>query len=120
MIDDPINDIFRDYKILKFKDSVHLQNCLFMSLIEEDEKIAKSFANLKHCGDNHSYQTRSKTNRLLDIPLFKTDTYGTHSVKHNCIVDWNNFKKMFPALPPEEYSYYKVKKILKNHYLSKY
>ena len=115
-----VTDIYKEYKILKFKDSIHLQNCLFMSLIEEDEKIAESFASLKHCGDNHHYQTRSKTKKLLDIPLFKTDTYGTHSVKYNCIVDWNNFKKKFPSLPPQDYTYFKVKKILKNYYISEY
>lgn len=36
-----------------------------MSQIEHNEKLAKTFPNLKHCGDNHSFNTRSAA-KLLD------------------------------------------------------
>ena len=32
---------------------------------------------------------RAFTKRILDTPLYKTNTYGTHSAKYHCIVDWN-------------------------------
>ena len=54
---DPVNPFYEDLKILKFKDLLHLQNCLFVSQIEENQTLGKSFATLKHCGDNHNYQT---------------------------------------------------------------
>ena len=61
----------------------YLQNCLFISQIETNQKLANSFADLKHCGDSHNCQTKSKTKGLLDISLLNTQTYGTQSVKYN-------------------------------------
>ena len=119
-LQDPINDVYKDFKILKFPDLVHLQNCLFMSQIEQNEKFAESFTHLKHCGENHGYQTRSKTKNLLDTPLFNTDTYGTKSAKYRCIVDWNNFRKTFPHLLLTDCTYFNVKKLLKEHFINKY
>ena len=71
---DPVNPFYEDLKILKFKDLLHLQNCLFVSQIEENQTLGKSFATLKHCGDNHNYQTRASTKRILDTPLYKANT----------------------------------------------
>ena len=72
---DPVNPFYEDLKILKFKDLLHLQNCLFASQIEENQTLGKSFATLKHCGDNHNYQTRrASTKRILDTPLYKANT----------------------------------------------
>ena len=57
MLHDSTNKIYKNLKILRFSDSVCMQNCLFMNQIEKNEKIAKSFFQLKYCGDNHSHQT---------------------------------------------------------------
>ena len=76
---DPVNPLYKDLKILKFKDLLQLQNCLLVLQIEQNQTLAKSFVTLKHCGDNHNYQTRASTKRILDNPLYKTSTYGTHS-----------------------------------------
>ena len=70
--------------------------------------------------DRKLNETRSKTKRLLDVPVFNTNTYGTHSSKYHCIVDWNNFRKTFPSLPPAECTYFNVKKLLKERFLSLY
>ena len=77
-----------------------MQNCLFMNHIEENEKIAKPFSRIKYCGDNHNYQTRSATRKLLDTPCFSTKFYGTQSANYHCIIDWNNFKKRFSTVTP--------------------
>ena len=112
--------IHKELKILKFSDNVYMQNCLFMSQIEHDEKLAKSFVELKHCGDNHTYETRSKTNRLLDVPFFNTDAYGTHSSKYHCIIDWNDFRRTFSSLLSTEFTYFNVKRLLKERFLNSY
>ena len=36
-----------------------------MSQIETSQKLADSFADLRHCGDSHGYQTKSKTKDFL-------------------------------------------------------
>ena len=70
---DPAEQLYKKLGILKFPDIVHLQNCLFMSQIETNKKLKESFTQLKHCSDNHNYQTRAKSKRLLDIPYFNTN-----------------------------------------------
>ena len=65
--------------MLKFKDLLHLQSCLFVLQTEQNQTLAKSFVTLKHCSDNHNYQTRAS--RILDTP--------THSAKYHCILGWN-------------------------------
>ena len=117
---EPVSEDFKKIGILKFHDLIKLQNCLFICQLEQDEQLAKSFLALKHCGDNHNYQTRSTTKRLLDTPLLNTDTYGTQSTKYNCIADWNSFRKTFKDLPLSECSRFKVKKLLKQLFLNKY
>ena len=66
---DSIRQYYKELQILKFLDLLYLQNYLFMSQIENNPKLANSFADLKHCDDSHNYQTKSKTKGLLDIPL---------------------------------------------------
>ena len=54
-----------------------------MSQRETNQKLANSFVDLKHFGDSHNYQTKSKTKGLIDIPLLNTQICGTQSVKYN-------------------------------------
>ena len=83
---DSISQAYKKLKILKFPDLLYLQNCL-MSQIETNQRLANYFADLRHCGDNHAYLTKSKTKVLLHIPFVVTQIYGTQSVKYNCIKD---------------------------------
>ena len=50
------------------------------------------------CGDNHNNQMRASTERILYSLFYKTNAYGTHSVKNHCIFDLNQFKRIFPNL----------------------
>ena len=113
---DPVNALYKDLKILKFKDLLYLQHCLFVSQIEQNQTLAKSSVTLKHCGDNHNYQTGASTKKVLDTPLYKTNTYGTHSTKYNCIVDWNQFKRICPNLSETDYSYSKLKSLIRQYF----
>ena len=69
-------------KLLKFCDIIHLQNCLFMNQIKQNEKLAKFLSELKYCGAIISYQTRLVTSKLLNIPYVKTDAYEIQSAKY--------------------------------------
>ena len=104
---------FKKFGILNFHDLIKLQSCIFISQLEQDKQFAKTFPALKHCGDNHNYQKRSTTKRLLDTPLLNTDTYGTQSTKYNCTDDWNSFHKILKNLPLSKCSRFKVKKLFK-------
>ena len=82
-----------------------------MSQIETNQRLANSFVDLRHCGDNHTYLTKSKAKGLLDIPLVNTQIYGTQSVKYNCIKDWNNFRNNFSHIPLHKCTYTLVKRL---------
>ena len=91
---------YKELQILKFPDLLYLQNYLFMSQTETTQKLANSFADLKHCSDSHNYQTKSKTKQLLDAPLLKIHRFMVHNLLN--IKDWNNFRNNFPNLLPHQ------------------
>ena len=101
---------------MKFPDLLYLQNCLFMSQIETNQRLANSFVDLWHCSDNHTYLTKSKAKGDLDIPSINTQIYGTQSVKYNCIKDWNNFRNNFSHIC----TYTLVKRKVKDYLIGKY
>ena len=105
--------ISKDLKILKFIDHIRQQNCLFVFSLEQNPQLLSSFK-IFHCGHTHNYSTRSANKNILDIPYSQTYTYGTKSVMHSCIKDWNNFKRSFPKLFQGQLTYPRIKSVLKN------
>ena len=116
---DSISQAYKKLKILKFPDLLYLQNCL-MSQIETNQRLANSFADLRHCGDNHAYLTKSKAKVLLHIPFVVTQIYGTQSVKYNCIKDQDNFRNNFSHTPLHKCTYKLVKRQVKDNLIGKY
>ena len=112
----PLNTLYKDLKILTFIDLLHLQNCLFVLQIEQNQTLEKPFLTLKHCGDNHNYQTWASTKRILDTPVYKTNTYGKHSVKYHCILDWNQFKRIFSNIRTQSglINFYSIRTLIFN------
>ena len=52
-------DLYKQCKILRFRDLVSLQNFLFMYKLEQNKKIAKTFAGLTHTSENYNCNIRS-------------------------------------------------------------
>ena len=94
----PVNPLYKDLKVLKLKDLLHLPNCLFVSQIGQNQTLAKSFVTVTYCGDNHIYQARASNKRPLDTLPYKRKFYGTHCTKYHCIVDCKQFKMISPNL----------------------
>ena len=111
--------IYKDLEILKFRDHITQQNCLFVLSLEQNPQILSSFK-IFHCGHTHNYSTRSANKNILDIPYPQTYTYGTKSVMYNCIKDWNNFKRSFPKLFQGWLTYPRIKSVLTDHLLNQY
>ena len=97
--------IYKDLKILKFRDYITQQNCLFVFSIEQNPQLLSSFK-IFHC--------------ILDIPYSQTYTYGTKSVMYSCIKDWNNFKRSFLNLFQGQFTYSRIKSVLTNRLLNPY
>ena len=87
-----------------------------MSWIETNQRLANSFVDLRHCGDNHTYLTK----RLADIPFVNTQICSTQSVKYNCIKGWNNFRNNFSNIPLHKCTYTLVKRQVKDYLIGKY
>ena len=69
---DFISQVYKELKIVKFLDLLYLQNHLFMSQTETNQRLANSFVNLRHCGDNNNCPNKSNVKGLLDIPFVNT------------------------------------------------
>ena len=110
--------IYKDLEILKFRDHIS-KNCLLVFPNEPNLQLL-SYFNFFHCGHTHNYSTRSANKNILDIPYSQTYTYGTKSVMHSCIKDWNNFKRSFPKLFQGQLTYPRIKSVLTNHLLNQY
>ena len=117
---DSISQVCKELKILKFPDLLYLQNCLFIPQIAKKQRLANSFVDLRHCGANHNYLTKSKAKGLLDIPFVITRIYGTKSAKYNCIRNWNKFRNNFPHMPFQKCTYALVKGEVKDYLIGKY
>ena len=49
--------IYKDLKILKFRDHITQQNCLFVFSLEQNPQLLSSFK-IVHCGHTRNYSTR--------------------------------------------------------------
>ena len=103
---------------MKFTDTLKIQSCLLIYQVKQNSAFATSFPAL-HSRDKHNYQTRSATQKLLDVPLASTNKYGKEPLKYQCIRDWSDFKKKFPQIPENELSNMKIR-ILKQAIFDQY
>ena len=117
---DPISNIYKEYKILKFADIVNSQNCLFIYQVQKYPKLTVSFPALQ-AREKHNYSNRSVLQNLFDV-LLKTTRMNDliKPVKYQCIRDWDNFKKAFPQIPESEFSRWNIKSYLKQKCFDQY
>ena len=67
----------------------------------------------------HNYATRLSLQNSVKITQPKTETYGRHSIKHQCATSWNNLLTHINIDMVTE-SGTKVKDALMNYFLSTY
>ena len=82
--------LFKKLQILKFRDSITVNNCLFV-YDYFNNNLPTSFKNtFVKTNDLHEYPTRQATTGKLYIPSYKTTTFGLKSIYKRCINSWNN------------------------------
>ena len=111
--------IYKDLKILNFRDHIAQQNCIFVFSLKQSPQLLFS-SKIFHCGHTQHFSTKSASKNILDIPYSQTYSYGTKSVTHSCIKDWNNFERSFPNLFQGRLTYSRIKLVLTNHLLNQY
>ena len=91
---EPSSPLFKEWKILKIKDIVEIQNCL-LSYSFLKGKLPKSFDNfLQRCSDIHSNPTRFSRSESLYMPRFKSVKYGLNCITNVCVNSWNKLTEM--------------------------
>ena len=81
--------LFNKLEILKFKDNIVLQNCLFVYDYLK-ENLPNSFTNtFKRVDDTYPIITRSAVTDQLVGPSYNTTRYGLNSIYKKCIDSWN-------------------------------
>jgi hypothetical protein len=81
--------LFKQLEILKFRDNIAVNNCLFVYDYFSNE-LPVSFSNtFKITYDLYEYSTRQATTGKLYIPRYKTTTFGLKCIYKRCIDSWN-------------------------------
>ena len=112
---DPVNPFYKDLNILKFKDLFHLQRCLFVSQIEQNQTLSKSFVNLKHC-DCGDYQTWASSKRLWTLLAIRQILVVL--IQQNMIVLWIGTSLKGSFLTSQKLT--RLKSLITQYFLNKY
>ena len=115
---EPSSPLFKEWKILKIKDIVDMQNCLLVHSFLKG-KLPKSFENFfQKCSDIHINPTRFSSSECLYLPPSKSVTYGMKSITNHCIYSWNTLTENLDK--PSTHSITTVKKIMCNKFIANY
>ena len=87
--------LYNHLKILKLKDQIILQNCLFVydALKKVSPICFQEY--FRHASDVHIMNTRSSSLGCLFVTFNRTITYGLKSITNQCISHWNVMSKKF-------------------------
>ena len=115
---EPSSPLFKEWKILKIKDIVDMQNCLLVHSFLKG-KLPKSFEIFfQKCSDIHINPTRFSSSECLYLPPSKSVTYGMKSITNHCIYSWNTLTENLDK--PSTHSITTVKKIMCNKFIANY
>ena len=90
---EPTNPLFRNLKIVKFKDILAYNNCIFVH-DQLNENLPESFSNFFMTAPaQHNYNTRCSRNNSITKSITNSVTYGLNYVKHRAASDWNAILK---------------------------
>ena len=86
---DPTNPLFRNLKIIKFKDILAYNNCISVH-DQLNENLPRSFnKSFSTAPAQHNYNTRGSSNNTIIKSITNAVIYGLNSVKHRIASDWN-------------------------------
>ena len=111
------NPLFKDLKLLKFRDVLELEMMKFFYKFSRNElpKSVCGIFNLVH--EVHTRNTRK--NLLIYIPRMSTSRYGNHCLRCDGASLWNKFfKDFFPS--HDLTSFFKLKSFLMKRFLQTY
>ena len=117
-IRDQSNPLYNQSKILKLRDHVAIENCLFVHKQQKGLLPIIFNDHFTFINSQHNYNTRiARTN--LNLPVVNTTTYGTLSITFRSIQVWN---KLHEKLKTNllNYNLNSTKKLLHNYFINQY
>ena len=83
--------LFIKLQILKFRDSIAVNNCSFVYYYFHNNLPASFINTFIRTNDLYEYSTRQATTGQLFIPSYKTTSFGLKCIYKRCIDSWNKF-----------------------------
>ena len=87
--------IYKEKRILKLKDYISLQNCIFVHDSFNNNLPTCFNAYFQSITDVHSKGTKNSELGCLFVPHCSTTKYGLNSITRRSIISWNLFSKKF-------------------------
>ena len=112
--------LFKQSEIRKSFDKTALENYIFIS--KSLKGLLPSVFNnwFKFYSQSHSYETSWVSLDYLEIPSYRTKTYGRYSIIVEAIYVWNHLLSCYQNLIFHKFRANKVKKILFTFFLNRY
>ena len=96
------NPLFKILKIMKIKDILTYNNCLFVH-DQINEKLPNTSAEYFIIASNqYSYNTRGSKYKTI-IKTNNSTTYSLNSIKHRAVSDWNEVTKQINTLDNDSF-----------------
>ena len=115
----PVDPLYRDLKLMKLRDLVHLKNALLVHSIFH-KTLPVSLQKTFDIDLTHAYPTRACTRGLVNSYTKNTTSFGINSVKNQCILSWNHCHKLLPGVRFIDLTISKLKSALKTRFLLSY
>ena len=95
---EPTNPLFRNLKIIKFRDILPYNNCIFVH-DQLNENLPKSLIKFFMTAPaQHNYNTRGSHSNTIIKSITNSVIYGLDSAKLRAASDWNAMTKDINAL----------------------
>ena len=94
---EPSSPLFKDWKILKMRDLVEMQNCLHSYSFLKGNLSEPSQQFFQICCGIHRTPTRPINSECLYMPQVRSITYSMNSITNNSIHSWNNFAQILES-----------------------
>ena len=91
-----VNELYKTKKIIRIADYIKLLNCLFVTDVIAQSTIPqfqKFFIQMR----DQQHNTRHATQNTVTLNQYKTAFYGTHSIKHQSALIWNQINNEAPS-----------------------
>ena len=92
-----VNELYKTNKILKIADYIKLLNCLFVRDVIAQPTIPPFQEFFIQMRDTHQHNTRHARQNTVTLNQYKTAFYGTHSIKHQSALIWNQINYEAPS-----------------------